>query len=97
MKNLQNNMSGEREFHIPKTDIFLLQFLSKLKINIRGFFSIDNSTWVLISPLPDQEGNKLTFLPELCEFPSAPCLVGKKYLMTTRVSMLKSFMSLASV
>jgi len=33
---------------------------------------------VLISPLPDQEGNKLMFLSEWREFPSAPCLAGKK-------------------
>jgi len=33
---------------------------------------------VLVSPLPDQEGNKLTFLSEWREFPSAPCLAGKK-------------------
>jgi len=33
---------------------------------------------VLISPKPDQEGNKLFFLSEWREFPSAPCLAGKK-------------------
>jgi len=27
---------------------------------------------VLISPYPDQEGNKIMFLSEWCEFPSAP-------------------------
>ena len=45
-------------------------------------------TGVLISPYPDQEGNKLLFLSEWREFPSAPCLAGKKNLMTDRVSML---------
>ena len=35
---------------------------------------------VLISPQPDQEGNKLMFLSEWREFPSAPCLAGKKKL-----------------
>jgi len=35
-----------------------------------------------------QEGNKLMFLSEWSEFPSAPCLAGKKNLMTARVSML---------
>ena len=35
-------------------------------------------TGVLISLYPDQEGNKLMFLSEWREFPSAPCLVGKK-------------------
>jgi hypothetical protein len=30
----------------------------------------------------------LMFLSELCEFPSAPCLLGKKNLMTPRVSIL---------
>jgi len=33
-------------------------------------------TGVLIKP--DQEGNKLMFLSEWCEFPSAPCLAGKQ-------------------
>jgi len=37
-------------------------------------------TGVLISPWPDQEGNKPLFLSELREFPSAPCLAGKKKL-----------------
>ena len=37
-------------------------------------------TGVLISPYPDQEGNKLMFLSELREFPSVPCLAGKKKL-----------------
>jgi len=32
---------------------------------------------VLISPQPDQEGNKLMFLSEWREFPSASCLAGK--------------------
>jgi len=35
---------------------------------------------VLISPCPDQEGNKLMFLAEWREFPSAPCLAGEKKL-----------------
>jgi len=35
---------------------------------------------VLISPSPDHEGNKLLFLSEWCEFPSAPCLAEKKKL-----------------
>ena len=43
---------------------------------------------MLISPWPDQEGNKLMFLSERREFPSAPCLAEKKNLMTARVSML---------
>ena len=34
-------------------------------------------TGVLISPYPDQEGNKLMFLSEWSEFPLAPCLSGK--------------------
>ena len=34
-------------------------------------------TGVLVSPWPDQEGNKLMFLSEWREFPSAPCLAGK--------------------
>ena len=35
---------------------------------------------MLISPKPDQEGNKLMFLSEWREFPSASCLAGKKKL-----------------
>ena len=35
------------------------------------------NTVVLISPYPDQEGNKLMFLSECREFPSAPCLAEK--------------------
>ena len=45
------------------------------------------SAGVLISPYPNQEGNKLMFLSEWREYP-VPCLVGKKGLMTARVSML---------
>jgi len=53
-------------------------------------------TGVLISPWPDQEENTLMFLSEWREFPSAPCLAGRKNLMTARVSMLlKSLASLA--
>jgi len=33
-------------------------------------------TGVLISPWPDQEGNKLIFLSECRELPTAPCLAG---------------------
>ena len=36
---------------------------------------------MLISPQPDQEGNKLMFLSEWREFPSAPCFAGKKKLV----------------
>ena len=38
---------------------------------------------MLIGPWPDQEGNKLMFLSEWREFPSAPCLAGKKKLDDT--------------
>jgi len=37
-------------------------------------------TGVLINPFLDQEGNKLMFLSEWREFPSAPCLAEKKKL-----------------
>ena len=37
-------------------------------------------TGVLIGPWPDQERNKLLFLSEWREFPSAPCLAEKKKL-----------------
>ena len=45
-------------------------------------------TGVLISPQPDQEGNKPKLLSEWREFPSAPCFAEKKNLVTDRVSML---------
>ena len=37
-------------------------------------------TGVLLSPWPDHEGNKLMFLSEWRESPSAPCLAGRKKL-----------------
>jgi len=36
------------------------------------------NTGLLKSLYPDQERNKLMFLSELREFPSAPCFAGKK-------------------
>jgi hypothetical protein len=52
-------------------------------------YSSTSTTGVLLSLWPDQEGNKLMFLSEWREFPSAPCLAGKKKnLMSPRVSML---------
>ena len=50
--------------------------------------SMEVNTGVLISPQPDQQGNKLMFLSECREFPSAPCLAGKNNFITTRVSTL---------
>ena len=41
---------------------------------------MDQCTGALISPWPDQEGNKLMFLSEWHEFPSVPCLAKKKKL-----------------
>ena len=48
-----------------------------LEIN-RKHASSKRITGVLISPYPDQEGNKLIFLSEWREFPSTPCLAGKE-------------------
>ena len=46
---------------------------------MRGFQNANaDGTGLLISPYPDQEGNKLMFLSEWREFPPAPCLAGKK-------------------
>ena len=39
---------------------------------------LSSSTGVLINPQPDQEGKHLMVLSEWREFPSAPCLAGKK-------------------
>ena len=43
-----------------------------------GKLAILESTGVLIIPWSDQEGKKLMFLSEWCEFPSAPCPAGQK-------------------
>jgi len=52
-------------------------------------YALVQRTRMLISPLSDQEGNKLMFLSEWREFPSAPFLAKKKKdLMTGGVSML---------
>ena len=40
-------------------------------------FIAKTCTGMLISPEPHQEGNKLIFLSEWREFPSAPCLAGR--------------------
>ena len=68
---------------------------SILAITTHTFVTLWADTGVLISPYPDQEGNKVMFLSEWSEFLSAPCLAGKKYMMTARVLMLlKSRVSL---
>ena len=69
---------------------------ARAKLMFPAYLTADVYTGVLISPRPNQEGNKLMFLSEWREFPSAPCLAGKqkKNLMTARVSMLKSRASL---
>jgi len=62
-------------------------FVSNNPLESGGYFIY---TGVLISPYLDQEGNKLMFLSEWREFPSAPCLAGGEggKLVTARVSML---------
>ena len=52
---------------------FLLKWLLLKALNLHTIIP-----GLLISPQPDQEGNKLMFLSEWREFPSAPCLAGKK-------------------
>jgi len=65
--------------------LYVLWFAFILIVQNSGF-----STGVLISPYPDQEGNKLMFLSEWREFPSVPCLAEKKKnLITAHISMLK--------
>jgi len=44
---------------------------------------------VLISPSPDQEGNKLMFLSEWRKFPSAPCLAGKIFDESSRLDVVE--------
>ena len=53
-----------------------------------SFTYLRRCTGMLKNPYPDQEGNKLMFLSKWREFPSTPCLAGKKNLMTARVSVL---------
>jgi len=48
---------------------------SNLKSKLQA---VRHYTGELISPLPDQKGNKLIFVSEWREFPSAPCLAGGK-------------------
>jgi len=57
-----------------------LIFVSYLKVHRMKNMACTECTGVLISPQPDQEGNKLMFLSEWPEFPSAPCLAGGKKL-----------------
>ena len=47
------------------------------------------SAAVLVSPQPGQEGNKLMFLSEWREFPSAPCLAGKKKVDSSRLDVVE--------
>jgi len=61
--------------------IFKLLVALILKDQILRIFTnmlCKNNTVVLISPQPDQEGNKLVFLSEWREFPWVPCLAKKK-------------------
>ena len=63
---------------------------SRVNVVYSNIYSIAKDsvcTGMLISPLPDQEGNKVMFLSECREYPSAPCLAGGKNLIA-RVSML---------
>ena len=52
-----------------KQNVSLVHWISPRKFQIL--------TSVLISPYPDQGGNKLMFLSEWRKFPSAPCLAGR--------------------
>jgi hypothetical protein len=45
-----------------------------------SFTYLRRCTGMLKNPYPDQEGNKLMFLSKWREFPSTPCLAGKKKL-----------------
>ena len=76
-------------FLVPRTSVFTARYELSIQISFRLTLVFKGlNTGVLISPYPDQEGNKLMFLSEWREFPSAPCLAGVKNLMTARVSML---------
>jgi len=85
-----NNMKMGTE-PVPETSVNL-HILTRLSAREHFIkFSLRQqlqNTGVLISPWPEQEGNKLMFLSEWCEFPSPPCLAGKNKTMTARVSML---------
>ena len=71
------NPSGTpgRSRHCHKTEDFVSE---EIRTRIPQLLSLEITalTGVLINPWADQEGNKLMFLSESCEFPSAPCLAG---------------------
>jgi len=58
--------------------MFGTYFAANERILLIGFIVVCLDTVVLISPYPDQEGNKLMFLSEWRKFPSTPCLAGKQ-------------------
>jgi len=59
--------------HFKLYAIPLVQY--HVKVKVQGSLQ---TTGVLISLYPDQKGNKLMFLSEWREFPSMPCLAGKR-------------------
>ena len=73
--------------------LFLVTQIQQFSVSYVASFC-NKYTGVVVSPYPDQEGNKLMFLSEWREIPSAPCL-SRKNLMTARVwILLKSRASL---
>jgi len=56
----------------------LHQWLRESASLLRFYLPYLSCTGVLISPLPDQDGNKLMFLSEWREFPGRLALQGKK-------------------
>ena len=65
---------------------------SRVNVVYSNIYSIAKDsvcTGMLISPLPDQEGNKVMFLSECREYPSAPCLAGGKKLDSSRLDVVE--------
>ena len=75
----RNNRGEEVSFvpNLPTWESFKLRFLKCFEMCLTKT-PLKVLTGVLISPYPDQKGNKLMFLSGWREFPSAPCLAGGK-------------------
>jgi len=84
-KNKKKKVCSERENQVrcSRTVLYFTTAIKHSRANVvySNIYSIAKDsvcTGVLINPLPDQEGNKVMFLSEWREFPTATCLAGGK-------------------